>query len=103
MAESDHQPTLHLLIAPGRVGSAFELVTCARFQIFLVEAAEHEELIALHAAPALDPCTTALARRPDATLLILDGRLDVNAARHATDRVSEVTASPTAAVLVDRT
>lgn len=103
MVESDHQPTLDLLIAPGRVGNAFELVTCARFQIFLVEAAEHYELIVLHGAPALDPCATALPRRPDATLLILDGRLDVNAARHATDRISEVTASPMAAVLMDRT
>jgi len=102
MVESDRQPPLDLLVAPGRVDNAFELVTCARFQNFLVEAAEDYELIVLHAAPALDPCATALARRADATLLVVDGRLDVNAARQATDKISEVTASPMAAVLVDR-
>jgi polysaccharide biosynthesis transport protein len=102
MLESDRQPTLDLLVAPGRVDNAFELLTCARFQNFLVEAAEDYELIVLHAAPALDPCATALARRADATLLVVDGRLDVNAARQATDKISEVTASPMAAVLVER-
>jgi len=103
MVESDRQPPLDLLVAPGRVDNAFELVTSARFQNFLVEAADDYELIVVHAAPALDPCATALARRADATLLVVDGRLDVNAARQATDKISEVTASPMAAVLVDRT
>jgi polysaccharide biosynthesis transport protein len=102
MLEPDRQPTLDLLVAPGRVDNAFELLNCARFQNFLVEAADSYELVVLHAAPALDPAATALARRADATLLVLDGRLDVNAARQAVDRISEVSASPMAAVLVDR-
>jgi polysaccharide biosynthesis transport protein len=102
MVEPDRQPALDLLVAPGRVDNAFELLNCARFRNFLVEAADAYELVVLHAAPALDPSATALARRADATLLVLDGRLDVNGARQAVDRISEVSASPMAAVLVDR-
>jgi Mrp family chromosome partitioning ATPase len=100
--ERDRQPALDLLLATGRVANPLELVTSARFQNLLVEAAVEYDLVVLYAPPAMDPCGPALVRRADAGVLVVDARLDAEAARDAALRVSEASAAPLAAVLVAR-
>ena len=98
----DRQPGLDLLLATGRTSNAHALLSGVDFQNLLVEARSEYDLVVLHAPPATTSDAAALVQRADAAVVVIDGRVEQEAAHDAATRLSTVARTPLVAVLLRR-